>query len=220
MLEKDEMIFEVIERAHWNYFLSLEDEMLEIRKYVDFNEKNFNTFSMKFMKLHLAVCSEIDTFAKVLANQIHPKLLKLDESPSITKWWYLIQDWYDEIDHKTVRALNSLDLNPWNNFRVEPNRNKKNCYKLIEGYKTPSWWTAYNDLKHKRTIVRKGRKSNFETANLGNVCNAFAGLYILEKNCLMQLGSNTQLGKRSRSKMFENDIAIYVDESQEALIIE
>src|SRR5208283_5176357 len=38
--------------------------------------------------------------------------------------------------------------------------------------KNPAWWGGYNDVKHKRHV-------HFHKANLENVLNALAGLYVL-----------------------------------------
>ena len=57
-------------KSYWNYYLELEQQLYDIRKYVDFDRKNNNTFSIEFLKLLQAVCSEIDVVAKVIANYI------------------------------------------------------------------------------------------------------------------------------------------------------
>ena len=57
--------------------------------------------------------------------------------------------------------LNTIELQPFQNWSPSPT------------YKSPDWWRPYNGVKHERL-------ENFRKANLKNVANALAGLYVLE----------------------------------------
>lgn len=48
-------------------------------------------------------------------------------------------------------------------------------------YNSPDWWSPYNRVKHERL-------ENFRDANLKNVANALAGLYILESYLVKFIG--------------------------------
>lgn len=81
-------------RNYWKYYLEIENEFLATRKYVDFSKKNFGTYSIEFLKLFQAVCSEVDTIGKAMACEIRPVENPSKDYGSITKWWYVIQKSY------------------------------------------------------------------------------------------------------------------------------
>jgi len=49
-------------------------------------------------------------------------------------------------------------------------------------YKSPDWWGPYNEVKHDRI-------NNLKKANLKNVVNALAGLYVLEMYLVKYIGN-------------------------------
>ena len=58
--------------------------------------------------------------------------------------------------------------------------------------KKPMWWTLYNKVKHERltiyTDIEEYRnKKYYQTANLENVLNSLAALFILEFYCILVL---------------------------------
>jgi len=76
---------------------------------------------------------------------------------------------------------------------------------------TPNWWEKHNDIKHNRTgkLVNGKNKFNYQHANLYNVLNALAALYVLEKYFYKDLAErDAPIGKRPyillepSSKMF------------------
>ena len=148
--------FQLNERTHWRYFLELEAELLSTRKYVDFDPANFNTFSIEYLKLYQAVCSEIDAFGKILAAEINPEFVPGDTKNTVLKWWYEVQTWYQDIDKKTVTFCRSFDLEPWAGFLVEQYRDKNGGLRYrIQNPNinhTPTWWKAYTDVKHQRSL--------------------------------------------------------------------
>lgn len=38
-------------KQYWNYYLELERQVLDTRKYVEFSTQNYNTYSIEYMKL-------------------------------------------------------------------------------------------------------------------------------------------------------------------------
>ena len=54
--------FQEIERSYWRYYCELEQEMLQTRRFVDFNKEIFKAYSLEYLKLYQAVCGEIDAF--------------------------------------------------------------------------------------------------------------------------------------------------------------
>lgn len=173
-------------KSYWNYYLELEQQFFDIRRYVDFSSKNNNTFSMEFLKLLQAVCSEIDVVAKVIDSYIDSTF----KGNRINEWGYPLQQQFPEI--RFIKAIfnDDYDIQPWKYWeyiKVEQeikkgeNKGKKRIViKLKDGCKNPEWWTAYNKSKHERTSPYNNSNINYNRANLKNVVNAFGALFILE----------------------------------------
>ena len=70
MFTKDIIKFQEIEHSYWRYYIELEQEMLQTRRFVDFGKENFKSYSLEFLKLYQAVCGEIDSFLKLLAKEL------------------------------------------------------------------------------------------------------------------------------------------------------
>ena len=175
-------------KSYWFYYLELENEFLSTRKYVEFNPINYGTYSIEYLKMYQTVCSEIDTIGKEMAQAANPSFNVDEKKNNITKWWYEIEENYklptnnempkeyrkscSLIKDKQVKLLGEWELIPWENFDVEmvKSNNKKGetrTYTRLsknEGKdsKTPSWWSAYNSVKHHRTgrIAEDSEKTN------------------------------------------------------------
>ena len=175
---------------YWHYYQELENEFLQVRKYVEFSENNFNTYSIELLKLYQAACSEIDVVGKILAAEVN-KDYKVEDKSSIYKWWFEIQDRcvlvegeknYALIENE-VKLLDMICIKPWASFKVEKYFDKRNNirYRCLEKYKTPTWWSDYNKVKHQRISLSKDDKLkiNYTKANLKNTAYSFSALYIL-----------------------------------------
>lgn len=200
--------FKFFEHNYWNYYRELENEFLLTKRYVDFDVHNYDAFSIEYLKLYQAVCSEIDVIGKALASIINPDFQADDRSNNIYKWWYEIQDDFYVVDGPFtpnnnnpnpkmfslmdyVCCLNdSINLKPWESFRTETYYDTKKAlrYRVSKGYKTPTWWSDYNNVKHNR-IVSTSETNNFRKANLGNLSSAFAALYTLEHSYMDMIGT-------------------------------
>lgn len=80
----------VFVKSYWNYYLELEDQFIATKKFVEFDVSNFTTYSVEYLKLFQAVCSEIDVVAKILAEEYDAAFKKL-ENKNIQKWGYNLQ---------------------------------------------------------------------------------------------------------------------------------
>ena len=195
--------------TYWDYYVELENELLETRRYVAFSESNFNTYSIEMLKLLEAVCSEVDVLLKVLAV-IADRSFDTSASLGIHKSWYAIQDQYryslelnditfdgypritSSLMDATCRIGDTLAFKPWANYAVEQRTDRRGrlYYRLKSGMSTPKWWSDYNKVKHGRAVLPSVEQSgNYSRANLGNVLSAFAGLHVLEKALLRRIGS-------------------------------
>ena len=205
-------LFQKVIKNFWEYYRELEDEFLLTRRYVDFSDENFNTFSVEYLKLYQAVCSEIDVIGKAMAQTACSSFVPEDRKNNITKWWFCIQDEYFVAEGPLTKInpsrdpvkvslqnykcylLGDYELQPWKNYKTQQytKANKATSYKLVPGCSTPSWWLSYNAVKHHR-ISLNSTDANYNKANLGNVINAFAALYILERAFLDTIGTADDL---------------------------
>lgn len=139
---------------HWQYFITLDSDLDNTSRYVEIGPENYKTFSIQFVQILLASCSEIDVVAKILCKNLDP--LQKPEN----------MDEYRSIITKTCPNFNTmiitvphygLQLIPWEDWKQDKN---------------PLWWKIYNKVKHERD-------SFFKEANLENTINAVAGLFVL-----------------------------------------
>lgn len=213
-IKKEIEQFTQFEKKYWLYFLELEEQFLTTKRYVSFDKANFKTFSVEYLKLFEAVCSEIDVVGRVIAHKIDSNFNI--QNANIQKWWFTIQDWYHEDKLEPIKIQEELQFSPWSGFNTEQFINKQGsiCYRLTNKAKMPYWWISYNKVKHNRTLDDpKTQEQFFHRANLENVCYAFSGLYLLEKRYLMSVGEAKEYNRCQKSKLFENNKPLlYIDE--------
>jgi len=152
----------------------------------------------------VVICSEIDIVAKEIAQQLDDKI-KIDEA-SITKWWFTIQDWFNEGNLEPLKMIDELQLNPWAVYKIVQGPDKNGVLRLKhdDGSKKPSWWDAYTKVKHTRTLSDPDtHEQYFKLANLANVLNAIAALYSIEKRYMMSVGTDAEYQRVDKSKLFE-----------------
>lgn len=214
---------------YWNYYIELERELLSVKKYVDFHKDNFNTYSIEFLKIYQAICSEIDVIGKAMAQEINPDFTPQDKSNNILKWWYEIQDKYiipidnDKVylTYATECFLDSFDITPWKNFLSQQYLDSRGKIRYKSNSTIPKWWTEYNEVKHNRTsqISPEATKLNYTKANLKNVCYALTALYFLEIAYMNYLGTQNDLEAFiNNSKIFvKHEYATYSE--LEALVL-
>lgn len=72
------------------------------------------------------------------------------------------------------------------------------------------WWKDYNLVKHDRAVLCEGRMYNYQRANLKNVLNALAALYILCLKIYSELDINDEEKEliEPESKLFEREISM------------
>lgn len=190
-------------KNYWNYYIELEKQLSDIRRYVDFSNKNNNVFSIEFLKLLQAVCSEIDVLAKFIDKYVYPEF----NGGGIAKWGYFLKQIFPDISSQIVIFNDDYEVQPWAKWDLEKNtKNKKNCtYRLKNNCKHPIWWTAYNKAKHERTSLYDKTNTNYTRANLRNVVSAFAALFILENLCFEYISKKENVDiKRLQSSLFVN----------------
>lgn len=204
-------------KSYWNYYLELEKRMEETRRYVEYDESNFETYSSNYLMLFQTVCSEIDVVGKEIASYFNHSFDEEDEKKPINRWWFEIQDNLTNVNREVIYA-GSFSLRPWDKYRVVKvisqrksngriiDVTKYNLQSKTEGieYSTPKWWNAYNKVKHKR-LKSDNDGVNYKKANLYNLANAFAALYLLEFEFMRIIGTNRQRLRCQRSNIFGMD---------------
>lgn len=129
-------------------FEELESGLMECLSFIPFIETNKQVISPKFIPIILEACSLIDSVFKNSKGQKGKK----HDLKSYTK---LVEP------HLYLEESTSIFLNPPLRF-LTPFENWTKA--------TPSWWAAYNKLKHDRL-------DNYDAATYDNVILAMSGLH-------------------------------------------
>lgn len=138
------------------YYL-IEQDLKEILTFVEPVNENYTTYSHRLYALLVRACTEFEANCKSILIENGKKLG--DKSNMNT--YYDIHDYvrYRLVNEYPIilQASKKIDLMPLKDWQ-------KN--------KSPSWYQEYNDVKHSRIL-------NFDKANLENVLNAVAAIFIL-----------------------------------------
>ena len=137
---------------HWNFFLSIEEDLDKLGRFVDFSA-NDEVFSIEIARLFLAAGSEVDVVLKQLCRALNPG----STASSINAY-------QDELlgvlpafkEFEVVLPRYGLILKPWTDWRDSH---------------PPFWWQDHNKVKHHR-------HDHFDKANLKNCLNSIAALYV------------------------------------------
>jgi hypothetical protein len=138
---------------HWNYFIALENDLAQTSRYIEFEKKNFKTYSIELAHLLLASASEVDVITKGICGLLEPTA----RAENINHYQRIIRRNLPEFAKETIYVPRfNLTLKPWSNWKANQN---------------PLWWRSYNKVKHERSEY-------FPNANLKNVLNAMGGLLV------------------------------------------
>jgi hypothetical protein len=114
---------------HWEYFLSIEEDLARCTRYVDFNKDNYNTYSVEFARIIVAAAAEFDSVAKGLCKAINPA-----ESPDTINQYYpiIVGKYAQFLDYTIDMPRFKLELQPW---------------KAWTPAVAPDWWSkSYNKI--------------------------------------------------------------------------
>lgn len=171
-------------RSYWDYYLELEKQFMETKRFVEFDKINSKAYSLEYLKLYQAVCSEIDVVGKEIAMTVHPNA-QIDEKATIKKWGYEVQQKFPSLKDELVEFNNLFTVQPFKNWEyekhvsVDKHGNKRTGLRIKEGRKTLAWWINYNAIKHRRIGLLAGER-NYQLANQSNLILALAALFLLE----------------------------------------
>jgi hypothetical protein len=135
--------------THWNYFYAIENDLFECSRFVEFNEKNFGTYSIEFAQILLRAGSEVDTLAKIATG-----------SDKDAGKWEILRKKFPKLGMWTCDVVQfQIQRQPWFAWTL-PNP------------QAPCWFNAFTAIKHHRD-------THFSQANLRNTLDAVGGLLML-----------------------------------------
>jgi len=136
---------------HWNYFISIEDDLNRLSRFIEFDKNNENVFSIELVRLLLSSSSEFEVVSKEICLLKRPG----EKVGNFREKLFSIFPILPDLELIIPRYnLNNIPLENW----------KSN--------KDADWWTSYNLVKHMR-------QRHFELANLKNVIESIGALYII-----------------------------------------
>lgn len=140
---------------HWNYLVALESDLERLSRFIEFDENNFECYSLEIGRLLLSASAEVDVVCRQLCNKVNSNSV----AESINQYQdNLTQHIPDLVGFQVILPRFGLTLTPWSNWSTART--------------PPLWWTAYNKIKHHRD-------TEYHQGNLKNALNAIAGLFVL-----------------------------------------
>ena len=140
---------------HWTYLLAIERDLGEISRYIEFDDKNSDCFSIELAKVLLSAGAETHVVCKQLC-----KTVDINSCADGIKGYRIeLTKAFPPISNFSVKLPRfGMTLTPWDEW------NKPDG--------VPLWWTGYNKVKHHR-------HTHYHSASLKNALNAVAGLFVM-----------------------------------------
>lgn len=179
-------------KSYWEYFLEIEEQFLESKKFVAFDNANSKTFSVEYLKLYQAVCSEIDVVGKEIACAMDSSFET--RNANIQKWGYVIQKHFPELKNTLIIFNDETEVHPFKDWEYEKYTDQKGRKRLrvLDEKPTITWWRDYNKVKHQRIGLITNTK-NFCLANQKNLILAYSALYAIETLYINSLDNNNNV---------------------------
>ena len=152
---------------YWKYYCILEEDFVELIKYVDLRESNYNTTSNVIIKQLQSICAEFEIICKEISN------IDMDDKRAN------IREYYNGIIENTMEMLSELKINKIQDLHINIRQSKNMVIFPFKDWNEENprnliWWKYYNNIKHSRTI-------HYESGNFESVLNALGALYFLER---------------------------------------
>ena len=200
--------------SYWSQYILLEKEFVATHHYLSLDSGNDNAFSQAYAKLILELGSEIDVVLKQYCQLLVPEF----RGEKMRQYREFIKANKPEfIDQIVVEKATDRLIKPWEAWNQDSGK--------------PSWWTAYNKVKHDRTSTGEidgVTQEYYKFANQKYIRFALAGLYQILVYTYHKLA--TDEGKSivtpmSGSRVFQlqggiwdtilffDDIAVFVDDT-------
>lgn len=173
------MTVQEYETKVWPFYLRLEKEFMNTLTYVEFSEDNFSTYSIEYEKQLLSVGSEVDMMCKLLCKEIDA----FSNASNMDQYAKLLCTYNDLTTTQILFQVNRNSYIPFDGWTEGNN---------------PSWWKAYNRVKHERL-----KDENYKQGNLKNVFVSLAGLYVLNRFYFKVIKqSSLELSPNPQSQLF------------------
>lgn len=154
-MTKPKLIANEKERLYWEYFLSLESDVISLSRYIALDRKNKKTHSIEMARLLLASSAECDALLKEVCKKLDNTFNK--NNGAIDKYRQILNNKVINLSSLTVRLRgHHWTLKPWKDVKT----------------RSPTWWSENNKVKHQRS-------GYFSLANLENTVSSVAALLIL-----------------------------------------
>lgn len=158
----------------WPIYQKIEQEFKELSYYISINKKQLKTYSIKIADLILRTVSECENIANAICKNENIKFR--DKKGHIRKTVYF-NEYINSLNAKFKLDKKLVDIvytNIENNaFDMKLTPFRKEQLKVGEKEKDIlPWYNAYNKIKHDRV-------KNFKQANLENLINSLAALFML-----------------------------------------
>jgi hypothetical protein len=173
--------------THWVYFLEIERDFINLKSYISVNEDNYKCFSFELSKILQLSCSEIDSTCRLLCNNIDPENDYLDQnkfSGNTDQYSKIILNKYPKIIDTEILVPDLLS-------KIKPLKDWKQS-------NSPSWWKAYNKVKHYR-------HNCYREANLENAIYALTSLMVLIQYLFRAVNNIKYSHPNPLPKYFDND---------------
>jgi len=149
---------------HWEYFLSLEKDLINLRGFIEIHPDNYKTYSLELSKILQLACAEIDSVCRLLCKEIdsssvfHDSDDKDSKKGNIAEYKRIFLNKYPKIGESEVCIPGLEDpIKPWIDWKTQY---------------SPSWWRDHNKVKHYRHDC-------FKFANLENTLFSMSALMIM-----------------------------------------
>lgn len=167
---------------YWEYYKMLENDFLNVCRYIKILPINYKTCSDEIIKLLQTVSSEFEIICKLVCGFKGNSNKKIYDYLS---YFYSNIRNFDKTRIK-IKIAKNITLKP-----LKTIMNNNNQMSL-------EWWKSYNNIKHNRL-------ENYEEGNFLNLLKALAALYFLEIYYIKLLGNqNNELDiPNEESKLFQ-----------------
>ncbi|MDP2323951.1 MAG: hypothetical protein Q8N51_07975 [Gammaproteobacteria bacterium] len=140
-------------RSHWNYFLALEGDFLQLARYVEPAPENYGTYSIELARLLMAASAEVDVVLKMLCRRIRGGA----KAVTIDRYRKVIRPAFPFLESAPVAIPRyGLEFVPWLKWQSDS---------------SPDWWIAHNEVKHQRD-------AHYRQGNMQHAINALGALYL------------------------------------------
>lgn len=163
------------QNIYWKKYLYLESRVIETDYYVTISKENFKTFSNVYEELLISICSELESVFREWSGEMS------NDSNINSYVKKIIFKSEDNFDKEVSVFLCDLKVKPFSDLTFF--LKEINDFKYINTKNHLYWWYIYNKIKHDKV-------NYYKFANLENILNSLAALFIVENLRIKELGES------------------------------